>query len=339
MMRPFWLVGIGAIALCACQSDPTDSRPGDGAGAAAPGGGMAVGILSDFAAGSEIERLRVVITEDGRTVRDDVFAAGSSSLPLVFPLEIPSRWIPWDAPFEVRLEAFAPGSSVPLLTRVAKTKGPFKLDHVLRVRLERECIAGTSLMGELVTPSCEAPLTCAGALCVDPYAPPETLDEYSETWATPPPDPCAPTEAADAAEPFVEFGQGEDGVYAPLAEDGTILVHGGLQGGFHMFVGVRVKNLHWEHPRLAFSMTDEEGASVTCITPSFLEPFGDGSCINAGLRCILPYESPPGLTTAEKIDAIKGTPYRIDVRAYDMMGDLAVTSRWVTISENISVDD
>ncbi len=155
------------------------------------------------------------------------------------------------APVDVVIEAGGPASAAPLFTRLASTH--FVPGHVqlLRIVLESRCIvyppvrdqpAGprpATVPGPLSGPTCAAPTTCIQGTCRSPVVSPENLETYAANWPTNAPDRCKP---ARGGTPVVQIGTGQTD-YLPLASGQMLQAEAGPQGGHHIWIATRMKNL------------------------------------------------------------------------------------------------
>ncbi len=149
---------------------------------------MVVGITSDFVPGADIARLDAEVSIDGEEATRVTWSVGGAD-PLAFPIELPLDDSPDGARVDVLLSGFevAGSEAPPFVTRRAATSAAVGKDMLLRTHLEWECVPSFNLGGESLAPTCTEPDTCVAAECVDPYVPPENLEPYSPTWASPSP--------------------------------------------------------------------------------------------------------------------------------------------------------
>jgi hypothetical protein len=184
--------------------------------------------------------------------------------------------------------------------------------------------AGEALAGALHTLPPMRPFVlvlgvCLVAACggVDPTAPVD------------PPGPKSTDICKDGGDPEVIVGHGF-GDYLP-ADDGDVAqVEAGPQGGFHIWIGARVKNLL-------------RSGSITEITGSIpdasldleeqrliftLDPGEGGYCEVHGLRLIVANDS-------ESIGPLLGLGVDVEVSVADPDGDLGVGVRHLVLSQDI----
>jgi len=207
-----------------------------------------VGVQSE-PMGGVVSNLHVVIDVGGTVAVDEVIKPANNSLvgfPQPWERRIPSLGNV-GAPVEVRVEAFGPANpSGPLLTRLAKARFVPGKTELLRVPLESRCLVYPATPrrrggapGPLSGPVCKAPMTCIRGLCQSEVVPLASLETYSADWPRNAPDLCKPAHAGPAT---VQVGTGQTG-FTPLAQDQILQAEAGPQGGHHIWIAVRMKNM------------------------------------------------------------------------------------------------
>ncbi|AUX36205.1 MULTISPECIES: hypothetical protein [Sorangium] len=308
-MRPALLA---ALALCFLVLA--------GCGAPRPTTGtVVIGLTSELRAGAELDRLRVVLRAGGELLRDDVLTHGSGQL--FFPRELFFRDLEDGTAVEISLEAFgAEDAERPVLVRAASTRVIGGRTLLLRVRLEQECVVAPG------DPTCPAPRTCVAGGCSAPDVDPRRLEPYSDSWkADAAPDACKP---AGGGAPVVVVGEGQADYFA-LEDLDEVQVEAGPQGGYHIFVAIRLKNL-----RQSGSITVVNGAvpeldyAIEPLRVIFtLDQDEGGFCKLAGLRFRLDGE--------RTIDELLGKVVDVEVTVTDTDGDTGTGRRKVTLSQAI----
>lgn len=307
------LLALGLPFSAACGDGP-------GGGGAAATGSLVIGVLTDLRPGVDIGSLHVVMRAAGKTLDERTYAAGAK-YPLVFPVELPFLDLPGGTPVEAQIEAFGQTDTThPLVTRTATTEILAGEDLLLRVALDARCVAipgGTA-------PTCTAPQTCVAGACQDDHIDPHKLKPYTPGWYQGSNDPCKP---ASAGAPVVIVGEGQ-GDYLPMMDGETAQVEAGPQGGHHIWVALRAKNL-------------TQSGSVTNVTGHFpdlgydvgpyaviftLEPDEGGYCKLYGLRFQLDTEHP--------IEEMLGHALELAVKVTDADGDLGAGELRVVLSED-----
>lgn len=139
-----------------------------------------------------------------------------------------------DPELALKVEALDPSQNV-VLTRTAHVPIPEvgPSEQLLRIRLTALCQTPNS-------PACTDGQTCIGGRCQDDHLLPTDLEIYSPNWATDVPDICRP---ANPGSPEVIVGSGQTD-YLPLTNGQVVQLELGPQGGHHLYVALRQKNLH-----------------------------------------------------------------------------------------------
>ena len=315
------LTGAGAVLAAALAGCGDGAAPADAHAGDAPQ--VIAGVTSDFVPGKDLDRLRAVTSIDGVVAHDETISIRDAT-PLAFTLESPFPHAPAGARVEIRLEAYAAlGDVAPLVTRTAATTVVDGRTLLLRARLERECVPGYRIEGDRNTPECEAPETCVAAACRDPYVAPEELEAFAPGWASAYADACRPL---DAGAPVVSIGRGID-AYAPLEDGDAVPIEAGPQGGYHMWLALRMTNLHQ-----AGSVT-ELSADGGGIDPALAEidvPYGyddagGGWCELHGVRYQLFFAD-------QDVAAHIGSAIHLSARVVDATGDVGFGERTVIIA-------
>ncbi|AUX46705.1 hypothetical protein SOCE26_082140 [Sorangium cellulosum] len=305
-----------ALTLCLLVLAGCGDPPGPTTGT------VVVGVTSELRVGPDVERLRVVMRAGGEVLSDVVLTQRSGQL--FFPKEFSFGDLAGGTAVEVLLEAFGAGDGArPRLTRAASTTVIGGSALLLRVRLEAECVVPPG--GE----TCPAPETCVAGGCGTPDVDPLRLEPYSSSWAkeatTSEADVCKP---AGAGAPVVIVGEGQAD-YFPLDELDEVQVEAGPQGGYHIFVAIRLKNL-----RRSGSITAVSGAvpeldyTIDPLRTIFTFDQDEGGyCKLSGLRFRLDGE--------RRIEELLGKVVDVEVTVTDSEGDTGTGKRKVTLSETI----
>ncbi|MDC3985018.1 hypothetical protein [Polyangium jinanense] len=206
-----------------------------GAGGTGGGGGMGGGgnearvVVGVINAPNELflqaASIHVVAKVDGAVVHDALWGTGVPA-PIQLPQEIPIEGLADDALVEVSLETDVDGKG-DVRQRLASTRARAGKTPLLRV----------TMSGDACGEGCGPGLTCNWGRCLDPYLAPEVLEAYTSDWAKyswcKPKEPGAPT---------VTLGQGNV-IWSPLADQDTLQVWAGDQGGHHIFASLRTLGL------------------------------------------------------------------------------------------------
>ncbi|MDB5218149.1 MAG: hypothetical protein JWO86_6076 [Myxococcaceae bacterium] len=153
-----------------------------------------------------------------------------------------------DAQVEVQVDAIGdPNTPAPLFTRLAAAQFVPGKVTLLRVQLEARCVVypvpprtpETKVPGPLSGPTCTAPATCIMGLCQSRVVPPAALETYAANWTTNAPDRCKPR---NGGPPALQIGTGQS-YYLPMKPLQTLQAEAGPQGGHHIWIATRMKNL------------------------------------------------------------------------------------------------
>lgn len=280
-----------------------------------PQGSIIFGVTSDLRVGVDILRLHVVRKIDGAIASDeDLFSDGAS--PFTIPLEFRFDELADGTDVEIAIEAFG-SFPAPLLTRRAKSTVIAGRSLLLRVDLSSAC-AGS------MAPSCGSVNTCSDGFCVVSYVSPALLEAYRADWAKGKADVCKPGDGPPAL--FVGKGQAD---YLPTNDYEVAQIEAGPQGGHHIWVALRMKNL-----RQSGSITKLTGnvkelnLDISPFTVIFtFDPDEGGYCKLYGLRF--------QVDDAVPVDQVLGKTLLIKAEVTDKDGDVGTAERWVTLSSNV----
>ncbi|HMY17540.1 MAG TPA: hypothetical protein PKA58_14560 [Polyangium sp.] len=284
-------------------SDPQSSNTGD----------VIIGVTSTLRVGVDVLKLHVIKKVNGQTQsEEDLFSDGPT--PFTLPLEIPFTSLTEGNDVEVEIEAFGM-SSTALLTRKAATTVVANRKMLLRVDLSSACIGAQA-------PQCSDTQTCTGGVCGSTYVHPGLVENYWPDWSQGPTDVCKPNDGP----PIVLVGKGMSD-YLPVNDYDVAQVEAGPQGGHHIWVALRMKNL-----RQSGSITKLEGRIKelsTDVSPFSViftfDPAEGGYCKLYGLRF--------QLDGALNIDDVLGKTLLITATVKDKDGDTGVGTKWVKLSD------
>jgi hypothetical protein len=270
-------------------------------------GSVVFGVKSELDAGSDITSLAVRMEFDGEAILERTFTDD-----LAFPLELDSGALEAGGTLSVTLSAMQ-GERV-LLTKSAITDVVDGKRSLYRLSLETDCVDVT----------CSESTTCTDGECVSATQSGSSLPDYFEGWvggnAT---DRCKPGGA-----PEVVLGEGQADYHA--VDEGQVLqVEQGPQGGYHVWVAARLKNL-----RQGGSITEVSGSFVDIdydpapfsIVFSFDPDEGD-YCKIFGLRFRLDDEAHP-------IETLLGERLDLRIKITDSDGDSESDTVRVTLSDD-----
>jgi hypothetical protein len=175
------------------------------------------------------------------------------------------------------LTAAALGPSAVLLSRTAHAEfvpGEVKL---LRIALENRCVFTQANVNP-----CTGTQTCIEGRCQDDTVTADGLEDYSSSWATDAPDVCKP---AGHGDPIVIVGTGQTD-FLPITDGQTLQAERGPQGGHHIWIATRVKNMKQAGSTTSIAAT-QPGTGVQIPPTVFIftmDPDEGGYCKLFGLR-------------------------------------------------------
>jgi len=296
---------------------------------------LVVGIQSD-PMGGVVSALHVVIRVAGAVVDDERIQPPHGSR-VGFPQ-------PWEktlsgagkgtAKVDVEVEAIGgdPGAK-PLFSRLSSTHFAPGRTVLLRVPLEARCIVypvvprgATKVPGPLSGPTCTAPATCIMGACQSSEVPPARLEPYAPGWPTNAPDRCKPR---NGGPPDLQVGTGQS-YYVPVTPMQVLQAEAGPQGGHHIWIAARMKNL-----KQAGSLTKISGlqpGTNTPIPPTTLAftyaPDEGGYCKLYGIRYQLDNE---GIDYKQFL----GMPLDVTVSVTDPSGSTATATTHVQVAPTL----
>jgi hypothetical protein len=295
---------------------------------------LVVGIQSD-PMGGVVTALHVVVRVAGAVVDDERIQPPHGSR-VGFPQ-------PWEkalsgagkaaAKVDVEVEAIGDPAAKPLFTRLSSTHFVPDRTALLRVQLEARCIVypvvprgASKVPGPLSGPACTPPATCIMGACQSPEVPAARLEPYAPNWPTNAPDRCKPR---NGGPPDLQVGTGQS-YYVPLTPMQTLQAEAGPQGGHHIWIATRMKNL-----KQAGSLTKISGVQPntgTPIPPTTLAftygPDEGGYCKLAGIRYQLDNE---GIDYKQFL----GKPLDVTVTVTDPNGATASATTHVQIAPTL----
>ena len=292
---------------------------------------LVVGVDAQPAIASRMGRLHYS-AKIGETVLLEKDIIPKVGAPPPFPLEIPLEGVS-GAQVDVVIEVFSAGlngaiAPTPMLVRRLRAplvRGPVKL-----VRLRLEGVCATSTPG-FRGPACPPTQSCSNGRCIDPTLIPEDLDEeYAKDWAKNRPDACRP---AHPGEPEVTVGTGQTD-YGPLKEGDTLQPEKGPQGGHHLWIAARQKNLKQTGTIIAIT-AEQPGTGLKVPPTSFVfsfDPTSDGACKLFGLRFQIDNSSVP-------VARFLGQPLDVKVSLRDADGRVAESTVRINVAATTIGDD
>jgi hypothetical protein len=287
------------------------------------GASLVVGVEAQPAVVSRIGKVHYAAKVGGESLVDKEIVPKTGESP--FPFEIPLD-APPGAEVDVSIEAFSAGpnnsvAATPMLVR--RSRAPFVkgAPQLVRLRLESSCLTGTP---GFKGPACPATQSCALGRCIDPTLLADDLEPYAKDWAKNRPDVC---KSAHAGDPIVALGTGQTD-YATIADGETLTPEKGPQGGHHLWLAVRMKNLRQMGSTVVVS-AEQPGTGLKVPPTSFVFPFepaDGGYCKLYGLRLQLDNASVP-------VQKFLGQPLDVKLVVSDTDGKSAETHGRVSVAE------
>jgi hypothetical protein len=220
----------------------------------------------------------------------------------------------------VEVEVSGVMNSAPVVSRRLTTRfveGKAMLGYVF---LETRCNTFALLGGGELGPTCsKAGETCVAGKCVSDGV---ELVDYRTDWSKNPPSPCGNGPTGQ-----LEIAQGQD-VLGPLPDGSTVSVECGPQGGHHLWMALRMKDLSQSGTKTTFSaVVTGQPTTVPATSYSYVwsPAAAGGGCELLGVRFQLDVGGGP-------IDAFLGKPLDIKVEAEDRSGRKAVATKHLNIS-------
>ncbi len=322
--------GALTLLLAAC---PGSDAPGPAANDAQ----LVIGVQADDFGGL-VESVHIVATVDGKVASDETVS------PAALPKEV--------------LLAGATGAKVEVtataLTSQAATRGPGgapatpvvvrraasylvpNAKKLLRMQLETRCITFSAPGSTFpLAPVCDAPQTCASGRCITEDVAFDQLESYEPGWAASPPDICRPANHG-APELFLGTGQTD---FAPLKDGQTLQLERGPQGGHHIWIAARMKNLRQSGSRttLTARLVGEATSSIPPAAYVFTFDRDEGNyCKLWGLR----YQLDSGATDlAADYKRFLGKQLEVTVEVTDSTNAKATSTKTILIADKLLCPD
>jgi hypothetical protein len=296
---------------------------------------LVVGIQSD-PMGGVVSALHVVIRQAGALVVDELVKPPRGSK-VGFPQ-------PWEktlrgpasgaAQVDVEVDAVGdPAAPAPLIKRLSSTHFVPGRTALLRVPLESRCIVypaiprgASKVPGPLSGPSCTPPATCIMGACQSSDVPAARLEPYAANWPTNAPDRC---KRQDGVPPDLQIGTGQS-YYLPLTRGQTLQAEAGAQGGHHIWIATRLRNMKQTGTTTKIvGVQPETGARIPPTTLAFAySPDEGGYCKLYGIRFQLDNE---GIDYKQFL----GKPLDLAVTATDPSGSTKTATIQVQIAPTL----
>jgi hypothetical protein len=315
----------GAIASAFCPA----CHRGDATGTA-----LVVGVQSD-PMGGIVSALHVVIRVAGAVVDEETIAPPRGSkvgFPQPWEKTIPSTGKA-DAAVDVQVDAIGDPAAKPLFTRLSSTHFVPGKVALLRVPLESRCVVypptprgASKVPGPLSGPACTAPATCIAGACVIPDVPSVLLEPYAKNWPSNAPDRCKPR---NGGPPDLQVGTGQS-YYLPLKPDQMLQAEAGPQGGHHIWIATRMRNMKQAGSTTRITgIQPDTGVTIPPTTLAFTySPDEGGYCKLYGIRYQLDNE---GIDYKQFL----GKPLDVKVTVTDPSGTTMTTTSRVQIAPTV----
>ena len=300
---------------------------------------LVIGIQSD-PMGGIVSALHVAIRVADRVVDDEIIKPPRGSK-VGFPQ-------PWEKTLvaepvrsgepqprvDVQVEAIGdPTLKAPLLTRLSSTTFFPQATRLLRVALESRCVVypttprgNSRVPGPLSGPTCTAPATCIAGICQRADVPAVALEAYAPDWPAHAPDRCR---ERGGGKPDLQVGTGQS-YYLPMTPGQVLQAEAGPQGGHHIWIATRMRNLRQSGSvtRIVGTQPDT-GLTIPPTTLAFTySPDEGGYCKLFGIRYQLDNEG---------IDykPFLGKPLDVHVTVTDPSGTTATVTAHVQIAPTL----
>ncbi len=282
---------------------------------------MVVGLQSDDMRGA-VTRLHVVATALGATLVDEAISVtGSATFPKELRAIAPAGQP--DATLEVSVEAFGPGAGGPaILRRTSAVRFEAGKTKLLRLHLEERCLTGA-----LGGATCVPPTTCMAGTCSSAA---DILEDYAPNWPLDAPDICKPASHGD---PQVLLGSGQTD-YLAIADGQTLKAELGPQGGHHVWIAVRMRNLKQSGSTITLTAV-QPTTGISVLSTAFVFSFErdeGGYCKLFGLRFQLDNGAADLSNDYKKF---LGKPLDISAEVIDPAGGRAKATAHVTIDATL----
>jgi hypothetical protein len=227
---------------------------------------------------SYVDHVRVTTQIAGGASTDETVAV-DPTMPFAHEVNVPYvQGGDPNAAITVHAEGLA--GTAPAIVRDAVTGFVLHEKRLLRLTLDSRCTQpGTTPMPVMCPPSS----TCLAGGCVDEAVTAQSLEPYAADWATDPPDVCKP---AGHGDPVVMIGSGQTD-YLPITDGQMISMERGPQGGHHIWIATRMKNLRQSKSTTKLTAVRPDDPSVMIPPASFVftfDPDEGGFCKLVGLR-------------------------------------------------------
>jgi hypothetical protein len=290
---------------------------------------LVVGVLAQTQLVSALGAYRVSVRDErgplGATLWD------YSSVRPPFPVELPIRVRPSAAiTVEVlgsALPGLRPGRDLPQGEVILRKTAVLEAagcggKRLMRVRLDTSCAPL-----DRPAPVCTQAQTCESGRCVDARIARASLEPYRAGWPQDEPDTC---NIPGHGEPQIALGSGQSD-YLELNAGDTLQAEAGPQGGHHIWIAVRMRQLAQSGTTIALSAIQPASGIVApkvSVVFSF-EPDEGGFCKVYGLRYQLDAEG-------KSIDTFLGKPLDLQIELRDPSGRSARATKRIQVASSLA---
>ena len=163
----------------------------------------------------------------------------------------------------------------------------------------------------------------------------DQLEDYDPSWPTSPPDICRP---ANHGPPELFLGTGQTD-FAPVSDNQTLQLERGPQGGHHIWVAARMRNLRQSGSRttLTAKLVDDPTSPISPAAYVFTFDRDEGNfCKLWGLR----FQLDSGATNlAADYKRFLGKKLEVTVEVVDSTGAKAAATKVVLIADKLLCPD
>jgi hypothetical protein len=313
-LRTFFALSLVLLAIAgvsACDSGDEET------------GSLVVGVTSDY---TDLAELEVTTTVDGEVLTDERTPIGGGGT--TFPAEFAFEDVTEGQALAITLRGYD-STGFMRVVRHMETTAVAGSRNLVRVNLDAGCrlepVGGNAPSG---APECnETSQTCIGGACQSANVSAGEQQAYESGWAGGGNDDvCKP---ANAGPPELEVGSGQSDFFS-IPDYEVVQVEAGPQGGHHVWVSARLRNLHQSGSII------ETGAEIPAlgltITPlkvifTFDQDEG-GYCKIFGLRLQLDIDG-------DAVEPMLGQEVKVIMTITDSDDDVGVGEKWVTLSSDI----
>lgn len=295
---------------------------------------LVIGVQGQPGLTGVVGAMRVVTNVDGAPTRSAVYSVADPRPMLPQEIRVDQPAGAAGRRVAVRIDGFsrpgigpehAAGDPEVVLTRIADAPFVCGETRLLRLRLEAQCLVA-GFPGAFA-PACTAPQSCQAGRCATGTLIAEDLEPYSATWADDVADACKPP---NAGPPEVILGTGQTDFH-PIGSE-PIKPEKGPQGGHHLWIAVRMKNLKQTGTTTSITGVQPDtglGIPVTSFVFTFDRDEG-GFCKLFGLR----YQLDNAATPVEKF---LGKPLDVTIEVKDTTGAIGKATLRVNVGDSVVV--